>query len=343
MQHVRDAQALWFPRASTAEIRSEPVAACGPRDVTVEVTSSGISQGTETLIYRGEGPADQAVTPRTCVGESMGTFPIKYGYSSVGVVTEAGRDSGYSEGDIVFCRYPHQDRYTIDPDDEIMYKLPAYPDPEIAVFGNLLEVATNALLDVPVRLGEVVAVHGLGVVGLFCAQLAARSAGLVIGIDRIESRRLRAKEFGIHAVASPEEAHDLIMELTAGRGADISFEVSGAPPALQTALDSTAFEGTVVVISWYGEKVVPLVLSPSFHMKRLRMVSSQVNVVGGPLKPRWDPKRRMDLVWDLLPTLHPSEMITHRFPFAEAQSAFDIFSDRSADPLAVVLTYEGGR
>ncbi|MGE3448576.1 MAG: zinc-binding alcohol dehydrogenase, partial [Microbacteriaceae bacterium] len=189
----------------------------------------------------------------------------------------------------------------------------------------------------------IVAVHGLGVVGLFCAQLAARSAGLVIGIDKVESRRRRAKEFGIHAVASPEEAHDLIMELTNGRGVDISFEVSGAPPALQAALDSTAFEGTVVVISWYGEKVVPLVLSPNFHMKRLRMVSSQVNVIGAPLRARWDAKRRMDLVWDLLPTLHPAEMITHRFPFAQAQSAFDIFSDSAADPLAVVLTYPKAR
>lgn len=343
MQQLRTAEALWFPAPSTTELRSEPLAECGPREVTVEVMSSAISQGTETLIYRGEGPTDQAVTPRTCLGESMGSFPIKYGYQSVGVVTEAGRESGYSEGDVVFCRYPHQDRYTIDPDDEIMYKLPDYPDPEIAVFGNLLEVATNALLDVPVRLGEIVAVHGLGVVGLFCAQLAARSAGLVIGIDKVESRRRRAKEFGIHAVASPEEAHDLIMELTNGRGVDISFEVSGAPPALQAALDSTAFEGTVVVISWYGEKVVPLVLSPNFHMKRLRMVSSQVNVIGAPLRARWDAKRRMDLVWDLLPTLHPAEMITHRFPFAQAQSAFDIFSDSAADPLAVVLTYPKAR
>lgn len=341
MPHPRTAEALWFPKASTTELRTEPLSDCGPRDVTIETMVSGISQGTETLIYRGEGPVDQAVTPRTCVGESMGSFPIKYGYQSVGVVTEAGRDSGYSEGDVVFCRYPHQDRYTIDPDDEIMYLLPAYPDPEIAVFGNLLEVATNALLDVPVRLGEVVAVHGLGVVGLFCAQLAARSAGLVIGIDRIESRRRRAKEFGIHAVASPEEARDVIMELTGGRGADISFEVSGAPPALQTALDSTAFEGTVAVVSWYGDKVVPLVLSPSFHMKRLRMVSSQVNVVGSPLTARWSPRRRMDLVWDLLPTLHPERMITHRFPFADSQSAFDVFSDPAADPLAVVLTYPG--
>lgn len=330
---------VWFSAPRRVELRSETLRPCGPEDVMVEVMASGISQGTETLMYRGEGPKNQAVTPRTCEGASMGSFPIKYGYASVGRVVEAGRTSGYQEGDVVFTRFPHQDRFVVDPDDEILYKLPEYPDPEIAIFGNLLEVATNAFLDVPVRFGEVVVVHGLGVVGLFCAQLAARNASIVIGIDRLESRRQKALQFGIHAVASPEEAHDVIMQQTAGRGADISIEVSGAPAALQSALDSTAFEGRVVVVSWYGEKTVPLVLSPSFHMKRLRMISSQVNVIGSPLLARWTPKRRMDLVWELLPTLHPQDMITHRFPLSEAQAAFDIFDDRDADPLAVVLTY----
>jgi len=305
----------------------------------VEAIVSGISQGTETLMYRGEGPKDQAVTPRTCEGASMGDFPLKYGYANVGRVTRAGSRSGYSEGELVFARFPHQDRFVVDPDDEIFYRLPDYPDPEIAVFGNLLEVATNAFLDVPVRFGEVVVVYGLGVVGLFCAQLAARNAGLVIGVDRLESRRQKARDFGVPATASPEDAAELIARLTSGRGADISIEVSGAPPALQAAIDSTAFEGKVVVISWYGEKTVPLVLSPNFHMKRMSMISSQVNVIGSPLKARWTPRRRMDLVWELLPTLHPQEMITHRFPLADAQSAFDIFDDRAADPLAVVLTY----
>lgn len=330
---------VWFAAPRTVELRSETLRPCRPEDVKVQTLVSGISQGTETLMYRGEGPEDQAVTPRTCEGESMGSFPLKYGYASVGHVIEAGSASGYREGDLVFTRFPHQDRFVVDPDDEILYRLPDYPNPEIAVFGNLLEVATNAFLDVPIRYGEVVVVHGLGVVGLFCAQLAARNAATVIGIDRLESRRQKAVDFGIPVVASPEEAHEAIMRHTAGRGADVSIEVSGAPPALQSAIDTTAFEGRVVVISWYGDKTVPLQLSPSFHMKRLRLISSQVNAIGSSLRARWTPKRRMDLVWDLLPTLHPQEMITHRFPLSEAQQAFDIFDDRAADPLAVVLTY----
>lgn len=330
---------VWFSAPRTVDLRSETLRPCGTRDVVVRTLASGISQGTETLIYRGEGPKEQKVTPRTSEGESMGSFPIKYGYASVGRVVEAGAESGYAEGDVVFVRFPHQDHYVVDPDDEIFYKLPDYPTPEIAVFGNLLEVATNALLDVPIRLGEVVAVHGLGVVGLFAAQLAARTASLVIGVDPVESRRRTALEFGIHAVASPQEAHDEILRLTSGRGADVSIEVSGAPLALQAALDSTAFEGRVVVVSWYGDKPVPLVLAPAFHMKRLSLISSQVNVVGGRLQPRWTPRRRMDLVWDLLPQLNAEAMITHRFPLEDAQAAYDIFDDQSADPLAVVITY----
>lgn len=330
---------VWFPAPRVVELRTEKLRECGPADVMVKAIFSGISQGTETLMYRGEGPKDQKVTPRTCEGKSMGDFPLKYGYASVGQVTVAGSESGYSEGDLVFTRFPHQDQFVVDPDDEILYILPEYSNPEIAVFGNLLEVAANALLDVPIRFGEVVAVHGLGVVGMFCAQLAARNASRVIGIDRLESRRNMARQFGIHAVASPEEAREAILQLSGGRGADVSIEVSGAPPALQAAIDSTAFEGKVVVVSWYGDKTVPLMLSPRFHMNRLQLISSQVNVVGSSLRARWNAKRRMDLVWELLPTLHPEEMISHRFPLSDAQEAFDIFDDPSADPMAVVLTY----
>lgn len=335
----RSARAVWFTGPRRAELLPAVARPCRPDEVVVQAIASGISQGTETIMYRGEGPKDQPVTPETCEGESMGSFPIKYGYQSVGRVIEAGTASGYAGGELVFARFPHQEVYTVRVDPELLYRLPEHADPVHAVFGNLLDVAVNAMLDVPVRIGDVVVVYGLGVVGSFCAQLAKRTAGRVIAVDPIASRRRLAASFGIDDTVHPDDAPALIAERTGGRGADISIEVSGAPAALQPAIEGTGFEGTVVVVSWYGTKPVTLTLAPAFHMRRQRLVSSQVCAMGSGLAPRWDIARRMEVVWDVLPTLHPDELITHRVPFDEAPRAFDLFDEQPDDVLAVVLTY----
>ena len=331
-------KAVWFDAPNSAVIREEVVPAAGDGDITVQTILSGISQGTETVIYRGKGSPEQKVDPKTCVGESMGSFPIKFGYQNVGRIIRAGSRSGFSEGDLVFSRFPHQALFTIEADPQLSYRIPDHIDPETAVFGNLLVVAVNALLDVPVRLGDVVAVHGLGILGLFCAQLAAMTSPHVIGVDPNPARRALAQRFGIGAVATPEDAVDEINRRSNGRGADISIEVSGAPAALQNAIRSTGSEGSVVVVSWYGKEGVTLSLSPEFHVKRLRIVSSQIGAIGLGLQPRWDPARRMSLVWDLLPSLHPRELITHRVPFERAQEAYQLFKN-DGNALGVVLTY----
>jgi 2-desacetyl-2-hydroxyethyl bacteriochlorophyllide A dehydrogenase len=334
----RSSKAVWFDAPNSAVIQEDPVPPPGDEDITVEAMVSGISQGTEMLIYRGRGPKGQRVTPITSVGESMSSFPIKFGYQNVGRVVAAGAQSGFRKGDVVFARFPHQAFFTMKSDPEFVYRLPEGIDPEIAIFGNLLDVAVNGLLDVPVRLGDVVVVHGLGVVGLFCAQLAARTTPHVIAVDPNPARRAFAQKFGIPTVASPEEATDVVLAASGGRGADISIEASGSPRALQNAIRSTGFEGTILVISWYGDEGVQLQLSPEFHMKRQKMVSSQVNVIGSGLQPRWDIARRMDFVWHVLPSLHPKEMITHRVSFEKAQDAYQLLHRDSA-ALAVVLTY----
>jgi threonine dehydrogenase-like Zn-dependent dehydrogenase len=267
----------------------------------------------------------------------MGSFPIKFGYQNVGRVVVAGARSGFRAGELVFTRFPHQALFTVEADPRLIYRVPEKMEPETAVFGNLLVVAVNALLDVPVRLGDVVAVHGLGILGLFCAQLAAKTTPHVIGVDPNPARRALARRLGIAAVAAPEEARAEIERHSRGRGADLSFEVSGAPAALQNAIGSTGNEGTVAVVSWYGKEAVSLKLSPEFHVRRLRIVSSQIGAIGSGLQPRWDAARRMELVWDLLPSLHPRELITHRIPLERAQEAYQLFKE--PETVGVVLTY----
>ena len=334
-----EARALWLTAKEHAELRPADAPAPAAREVRVKAIASGISSGTEMLLYRGLGPVGQAMTPSTCEG-SWG-LPVKYGYQSVGRVIDAGKDSGYRGDELVFCRYPHQDYYTIDATDpELVYRIPEFDPPEIGVLGNNADVALTALLDVPVRLGDVVVVVGLGIVGMFCALLARRTAGRLIVVDPFEYRREIALRLGADVAVSPEDAVDAVFAASEGRGSDVSIEASGAPSGLQLAIDCSALEATVTVVGWYGNKQVPLVLAPQFYSQRLKMVSSSVLYAGSGLQPRWDLGRKLQTALDLLPSLHPEEMISHRVPFSRAPDAFRLLSEQLDQTMAVILTYE---
>ena len=242
-----DATALWMPRVRHAELRPDTAPDPAPHEIRVKAIASGISTGTELVLYHGLGPGDQAMTPSTC--EGRWDLPVKYGYQSVGRVIDAGRGSGYGEGDLVFCRYPHQDVYTIDATDpELVYRIPEFDPPEIGVLGNNADVALTALLDVPVRLGDVVVVAGLGIVGMFCALLARRTAGTLVVVDPFEYRRDIALRLGADVAVHPDDAIAAVMEASDGRGADVSIEASGAAAGLQLAIDVCGLEADVCVV-----------------------------------------------------------------------------------------------
>ena len=332
------ARGLWITRPRHAELRPAEVRPCGPDDITVKAIASGISHGTEMVLYRGQGPADQPLTPTT--SEGSWTLPAKFGYQNVGRVIEAGKNTVYKPGDLVFCRYPHQDYFTVDAvDPEFVSKLPEV-DPVDAVLANLADVSLSALLDIPVRVGDVVAVFGAGVVGLFCMRFARRIARTVIVVDPIPERRRKAVELGADQGVSPSEAVDAVMAASDGRGADVVYEASGHPSALQGAIDCAGQEATVGVPGWYGNKSVPLRLAPEFHLRRLRIVSTTVMEAGSGLQPRWDLARKLAVAVEWLPELRASEIISHRIPFDQGPEAYRLVDEHPEQALAVALVYE---
>lgn len=334
-----DARALWITSERHAELREAEAPSPAPHEIRVKAIASGISTGTEMVLYRGLGPGDQAMTPSTC--EGSWALPVKYGYQSVGRVIDAGKDSAYRVGELVFCRYPHQDYYTIDASDpELVFRIPEFDPPEIGVLGNNADVALTALLDVPVRLGDVVVVVGLGIVGMFCALLARRTAGTLIVVDPFEQRRELAKRLGADLAVHPDDAREAVDAASQERGADVSIEASGAASGLQLAIDVSGLEADVTVVGWYGNKQVPLVLAPQFYSQRLKLVSSSVLYAGSGLQARWDLGRKLQAALDLLPTMHPEEMITHRIPFDRAPDAFELLDERLGETLAVIFTYD---
>lgn len=330
--------AVWFPRARAVELRRESVPQLGPGDVRVEAVASAISHGTEMLVYRDQVPDGLELDLPTLRGAFA--FPIKYGYASVGQVVEIGSDvRGPKVGEMVFVHHPHQSEYVVPATMPI--RLPAGVDPTLGVFLANIETAVNIVMDAAPRLGERVAVFGQGVVGLLITQLVRRTgASQILVVEPVEKRRELASQVGADTALSPHgDVAARIRDLTDGAGVDLAIEASGHPAALNQALDSVAFGGTIVVCSWYGTKPVPLMLGGAFHRRRLRIVSSQVSTIDAALQPRWTHPRRMSLARDLLPQLELSSLISHRIPVQHAEEAFALVDQHPEEAVQVVLTY----
>jgi 2-desacetyl-2-hydroxyethyl bacteriochlorophyllide A dehydrogenase len=336
---TQQSQALWWTAPRTGELRAERLPPLGPDEVLVRAVASGISAGTELLVYRGQVPPDLPLDLPTLAGSFH--YPIKFGYASVGrveAVGEAVRDR--APGDLVFALHPNQSAYVVPAARAV--PLPAGVPPEHGVFLANLETAVNVALDAAPRLGETVLLSGLGIVGLLVLQALLRTGvAEVIAVDALPRRRALALRLGAALALAPDD--DVLAQVrarTAGRGADLVVEVSGAPAALGPAVEAVAEEGTVVVASWYGTKAVPLQLGGHFHRGRVRIRSSQVGHLDPALAPRWDYARRLAVAQRLLAELPLDELISHRLPFAQAPDAFALLDERPDDTLQVVLTYE---
>jgi threonine dehydrogenase-like Zn-dependent dehydrogenase len=138
----------------------------------------------------------------------------------------------------------------------------------------------------------------------------------------------------------PDGALAAVAEASDGRGSDVSIEASGAAEGLQLAIDVSGLEADVCVVGWYGAKQIPLVLAPQFYSQRLKLVSSSVLYAGSGLQPRWDLGRKLQAALDLLPSMHPDEMISHRVPFSRAAEAFQLLDEHLDQTLAVIFTYD---
>lgn len=329
------ATAVWFSAPRKAELRPAEVCPPGRGEVQVRSICALISAGSEMNLYRGVGDLPSLSSFPTAEGQLP--FPVKFGYQEVGEVEAVGEASGLEIGDRVFCFHPHQTRFTIK--SELVWKIPPGVDAERSAFAGLFGVALNACLTTPPLIGDCVVVSGLGVIGTFAAYLARQTASKLILIEPSQARRARSTWIEAEAVVSPSEAASVVDELSAGRGADLCIEASGAPPALQQAIELTGVEGTVTVASWYGSRPVPLSLSREFHLRRQKIVSTGPSIPAH-LAARWDRTRMREVSFDHLARLDVgAKLITHRVPFNRAPDAYALLDDPAADTLAVLLEH----
>jgi threonine dehydrogenase-like Zn-dependent dehydrogenase len=277
--------------------------------VLVRTLHSGISRGTELLVFRGEVPESEYERMRAPFQEGDFPAPLKYGYASVGVV-EQGPQALL--GRKVFCLYPHQTHYVV-PAEEV-HPLPEGLPPARAVLAANMETAVNALWDAAPRIGDRIAVVGSGVVGLLAAWLAGRMPGCEVEvIDTNPARRAVAEGLGL-AFASPQAARP---------HADLVIHASGNAEGLATALRLAAFEATVLEMSWYGRQPVTLPLGEAFHSRRLTLRSSQVGHVSQSQRARWSHGRRLALALSLLRDPALDALLTDAAPFKELPAVLE--------------------
>jgi len=260
-----DTLAFWVAAPGHGELRREAVHAPGALEASVQTIYSGVSRGTESLVFGGHVPPGEHERMRAPFQAGQFPAPVKYGYSNVGRVLQ-----GPSEllGKLVFCLHPHQQRYVVPC--EALYVLPESVPAGRAVLAANLETAINGAWDAGVAPGDRVSVVGGGSVGCLAAWLAARIPGCEVQLIDINPHRAGiAQALGI-GFAQPAAARP---------GADVVLHASGSAEGLALALRLAAFESTVVELSWYGDRSVAVALGEAFHSQRLTLKSSQVGTV----------------------------------------------------------------
>jgi threonine dehydrogenase-like Zn-dependent dehydrogenase len=290
-QVADEARAFWVTAPGHGEIRTEVLPEASGEEAVVRTLYSGISRGTESLVFRGQVPPTEWHRMRAPFQSGDFPAPVKYGYCSVGVVE---RGPSALTGQTVFVLYPHQTRFVVPAD--AVHVLPAGVPAARAVLAANLETAINASWDATPHLGDRIAVVGAGTVGCLIAWLLSRIPGCSVQLIDVNAQRAEVAKALSIPFRSPSDATG---------DCDLVVHASGAPAGLQSALTLAAFEATVLEASWYGNRDVTLPLGQAFHAQRLILKSSQVGHVAPAQRARWSHARRMQLALSLLtdPTL----------------------------------------
>ncbi|NUT38175.1 MAG: zinc-binding alcohol dehydrogenase [Hamadaea sp.] len=321
-----EARAFWVSSPGVGEIRPTALRDPGPREVLVRTLYSGISRGTETLVFRGEVPAGQRERMRAPFQEGDFPAPVKYGYLAVGVV-----EQGERAGETVFCLHPHQTAFVVP--ESAAVRVPADVDPRRAVLAGTVETAVNALWDAPPLVGDRVTVIGAGMVGCCVAALLARFPGVDVElVDVDETRAAVAERLGVR-FAVPSRAQP---------GRDLVFHASATGSGLQLALGLLATEGSVVELSWYGDRAVTVELGGAFHSGRLSVRASQVGMVAPARRGSRTYADRLALALELLRDPAFDALLTGQSRFDDLPATMAELASGRLAALCHVITYDDG-
>lgn len=321
----RPASALWYVAPQRAEHREVPLPQCAPGFAEVRTQWSGLSRGTERLVFEGRVPVSEWTRMRCPNQEGAFPFPVKYGYAAVGIV-EAGPAALI--GRTVFALHPHQSRFVL-PVDHLM-PLPDTVPARRAVLAANMETALNAMWDSGTGPADRMVVIGAGLIGCLVAALAARMPGAEVTLVDINPRRADiARHLGCRFALPYDAPID----------ADVVFHASATAAGLASALRCAGFEARVIELSWYGESEIAVPLGGAFHSQRLQVISSQVGAVNGARRSRWPHGRRLAAALALLADDRLDALISDEVAFDALPVTLPHLLAANTDCLAAAVRY----
>ena len=322
-----DAHAFWLRRPGCGEIRPLTLPKPGRDDVMVRTLRSGVSRGTETLVFRGGVPPGQHGVMRAPFQEGDFPGPVKYGYLNVGAVEQGPPELS---GRTVFCLYPHQTAYVVPA--SAVAVVPEGVPPTRAVLAGTVETAVNALWDAGPLLGDRVTIVGAGMVGCCVARLLRRFPAVQVTLVDVDPGRADvAAALGV----------DFALPADAAEGRDLVVHASATSAGLQRSLELLAPEGTVIDLSWYGDSEVRLSLGGAFHSRRLGIRASEVGTLSPARSGRRESAERLALALELLRDPAFDALLTGQSHWSELPDVMARLADGSLPALCHTITYEG--
>lgn len=308
----------------------------GPNEIRAITIFGSPKHGTELHMYRGDSPFGESHYDSTEGLFLPGTadhslFPMSLGNIAVARVTEVGSEvEGFAIGDQVAGYGPLRETQTWRVDSERVYpgvrKMPEGMSPETAVMLDPLTVALGGVRDGGVKVGDRVAVFGLGAIGLAVVGLAKiAGASWVAASDPIPQRREVARRLGATLTIDPTTTDaGLEIHRAAGIGVDVSLETSGSARGLQAAIRALAFGGTVALCAWYNEFRGGLDFGREAHFNRPRFVFPRAESEPHYDHPRWNNLRQAQAAWGALVAAQApfSEVIYPIVDFADSAEAY---------------------
>ena len=302
-------KAILYVAAQKAEAHPAQLSTRKDGEAVVHTKFSGLSRGTERLVFHGRVPVSEYERMRAPFQEGAFPFPVKYGYSAVGVVKEGPQDI---VGKPVFCLFPHQNVF-IAPVSALTIVPDNVPLRRAALAANM-ETALNAVWDAGVGPGDRVAIVGAGVLGGLLAGLCGSIPGVDVCLVDLNMERKSLADHMNVTFAPPNLAASALFQT----GADVVFHTSASEGGLITALELAGVEASVIELSWYGDTCPRAPLGAAFHSRRLRLISSQVGKIGeaaGHRRARWDYRRRLSKALELLADPRYDALITEEVAF----------------------------
>jgi threonine dehydrogenase-like Zn-dependent dehydrogenase len=322
---VHSGSAFWATGPGAGALRSESIGAPGDGEVLVRTLYTGVSRGTESLVFRGEVPESEWLRMRAPFQEGDFPFPVKYGYLNVGVVEEG---PSAVVGATVFTLFPHQSVFVVPAD--AVAPVPSGIPARRALLAGAVETAVNVLWDAAPRLGDRITIVGAGLIGCSIARVARGIAGAEVALVDVDPAKAgAAAALGVDFTSPDEAAADR----------DVVIEASGTEEGLQLALRLAPTDGEVVVASWFGSRPVRLELGSDFHSRRLSIRSSQVGAVAAARRSRRTTGQRMQLALSMLHDPAFDALLTGTSSWTDLPSVLASIADGSAAGLCHTIDW----